>query len=328
MKSHLLTALLPAQLKSYQDSFFYNNYVLSAYQYTNYSLQYYSEYFGQDYVNQTILVYNKLNEPVLALYAYSEKEIFSHFGSPVQVIECDFSTESERLEAYKALISKLNEQLKQNNSGKILFYENEFLIAEYYKDLDKISTDFISSVNLNLTEPEIKSNLRKRYKSFVNWGEKNLKIELIDSNNANYDKFTAFRDFHIQTSGRQTRSNVSWDLQFESIKNNEGYLVLGNYQDMLVSGVLIMYGKKSAYYGVGVNDRKLMEQNLAISHYVMFFGILEAKKRGLEKFIVGYVSNEEKSEKELSIFKYKSGFTNIISTRNIFTTLLNNNYGS
>jgi hypothetical protein len=324
MKSHLLTALQPAELKTYQDSFFYNNHVLSSYQYTDYSLKYYSEYFGQEYVNQTILVYNKLNEPVLALYAYSQKEIFTHFGSPVQVIECHFSTESDRFEAYKALISKLNEQLKQNNAAKILFYENEFLIAEYYKDLDKISTDFISLVNLKLTEPEIKSNLRKRYKSFVNWGEKNLKIELIDSNNTNYDKFIAFRNFHIETSGRQTRSNQSWDLQFEAIKNDECFLVLGNYNDAMVSGVLIMYGKKSAYYGVGVNNRKLMEQNLAISHYIMFYGILEAKKRGLEKFIVGYVSNEEKSEKELSIFKYKSGFTNIISTRNIFTTHLIN----
>jgi hypothetical protein len=325
MKAKLLGKLSEGELNNYKKSVFYRDFVLSGYQYTDSSLSYYSEYYNNEYLNFSIVVFNREDVPILGLYAFSKSEIFTHFGSPVQIIDPGILLVTEKYDAYKTLLSKLNEVIKQNNCSELIFYENDFLIAEYFKNIRQISTDYISYVNLDLTETEIKSNLRKRYKTFVNWGEKNLSIELMDCTNPDYDKFISFRNFHIETAGRQTRSDRSWDIQFEAIKNNDAYLVMGYYQEKLVSGTLNMHGIKSVYYGVGVNDRMLMEQNVPISHQVMFYAILEAKKKGMKEFIVGMVNNEEKSEKEISIFKYKAGFTNTIAAKNKFSILLKNN---
>jgi hypothetical protein len=325
MKARLLSNLSEDEIINYRKSVLYRDYVLSGYQYTDTTLSYYSEYFNNEYLNFSILVLNSDDVPLIILYAYSKPGIFTHFGSPVQVIDAGLVPVNEKNDAYKTLLSKLNEVIKQNSYREILFYENEFFIAEYFSYITGLTTDYISSIDLELSETGIKSNVRKRFKSFINWGEKNLCIEIMDCKNPDYDKFISFRNFHIETAGRQTRSDKSWDIQFEAIKNSDAYLVMGFYKEKLVSGTLNMHGLSSVYYGVGVNDRILMEQNVPISHYVMYSAILEAKRKGLKEFIVGMIDKEEKNEKEISIFKYKAGFTNTIAAKNKFSVLLKSN---
>jgi len=156
--------------------------------------------------------------------------------------------------------------------------------------------------------------VRKSYKSLINWGLSNLKIQIFDHSNFDKEIFNRFKKFHIQIAGRQTRSNISWDLQLNAIKNKDAFLVLGHLNDKLVSGAYIIHGSVSAYYGVAVNDRELMSQNLPIGHAILYTSMIHAKTKKQEVFILG-TTNNNLDEKALDIMKYKRGFTNMLNTK-------------
>jgi hypothetical protein len=323
MKAFLLAELTPEQQEKYRQSQFFKERVLQSYQYSGLSIDYYQEYFGSEYQNHSIIVVNDKGDALLVAYAYSKNQTLTHFEAPVTIIETNWDAQSEKQLAYRTFNLKLNEHLVKHAFNRILFYDNPFLTAAYYSKIEKTQTEFASYIDLSLSEAELKSNIRKSYKSLVNWGEKNLRIELIDQDNADYEKFILFRDFHIRTAGRKTRSERSWDLQFESIKNQEAYLVLAFFEEKLVSGTLVLYGKQKAYYGVGVYDRELMAQNVAVAHYNMMYSIFHAKKIGLRQFDLGHHNEGAGNEKEVNIFHFKSGFTNQIASHNKLTALLN-----
>ena len=322
MKAKLLAKLNNEELRSYKQSLLYQKFVLSSYQYTDKSIEYYDEYFNHEYANYSIIVFDDAQVPLLALYAFTKQPIFSYFGLPVPVIESSFSSVSEKNKAYKELIMKLNEIFYSEHFEELKFYDNDYLCAAYFLKISKNEIEYNSYIDLNLSEQQIKTNIRKSYKSLVNWGEKNLEFSLINCDNPDYSKFLSFKNFHIATAGRKTRSDRSWDLQFESIKLNEAYLILGYLSDKIVSSSLIMYGKNEAYYGVGVYDRELMSKNVAVGHYNILLAIYHAKKIGLKSINLGFIMNDAEDEKEKNIFRFKSGFSNSLEVKNRYTVNL------
>jgi hypothetical protein len=316
MKAKLLSQLNPEELSKYEGSLLYKDYVMGPYQYTKYSLAFYDDYYLHEFINFSIVVFDELQEPFLVLYAYSKNPGYSHFGLPVSIIEVPSADTLKKNKAHKILIAKLQETIQVNGFEDFVFYHNDFLCAEYLSKITTSETEYNCYVDLSLPEEVIKTNIRKSYKSLVNWGEKNLRICLIDHANPDYKKFNEFKDFHFAVSGRKTRSDRSWDLQFESIKSKEAFLVLGYLNDQLVSGSLVLYGKKTAYYGVGVYDRELMAKNIAVGHYVVLYSIYHAKRIGLQSIKLGYMSNSSTDEKEKNIYKFKAGFSNTVRIKN------------
>jgi hypothetical protein len=157
-------------------------------------------------------------------------------------------------------------------------------------------------------------NIRKSYKSLVNWGYRNLIIKIYDKTNITEDIITLFENFHIEISKRRTRSHNTWLIQYEAIKNEKGYIVLGYYNENIVSAVLIVCSQTESYYGVAVNDRHLMAQKLPIGHTLLLESIFYSKRTGLKKFHLGNVSNTD-DEKLNYISKYKRGFNSTINTK-------------
>ncbi len=316
MTVRLLNKFSEEELDNYKQTLFYKDQVLSSYQYTDKSLAYYSEYFNNEYSNYSIVVFDELQDPVLALYAFTKQPVFSHFGLPISVIESSFTSASKKNKAYHELIMKLNEILTADHFEELKFYTNDFLCAEYFSKISENEIEYNSYIDLDLPKEQIKSNIRKSYKSLVNWGEKNLQTVLVDHNNTDYDKFIEFRDFHILTAGRKTRSDKSWDIQFESIKQNEAFLILGYLNDKIASGSFIMHGKDTAYYGLGVYDRELMTKNVAVGHYNILSAVYHAKNIGLKSISLGYINNVSTDEKEKNIFRFKTGFSNSMKVKN------------
>lgn len=314
MTAKLLAQLNAKELDNYKKSDFYRHHVLSNYKYTDNSILYYTEYFNNEYTNYTIIVFDDDENAVLAFYAFANSSVLSYFELPVSVIETLFSNRLQKNRAYGELLIKLNQLISQNRFRGLRFYSNEYLCAAFYSKIQKVDVEYSSLVDLTIPEEIIKTNIRKSYKSLVNWGEKSLDILLVDHNNTDYNKFVEFRNFHIETAGRKTRSDRSWDIQFESIKNNEAFLLLGYLADQLVSGSLILYGATEAYYGVGVYDRQLMANKVAVGHYNILKTIYECKSRGLSLLNLGSIAKKSEDEKEKNIFKFKSGFSNFFKS--------------
>ena len=139
MKVKRLSDFDANELDGYKRSKLYLENVLSHYQYTDKCLQYYSDYYNEEYKDHSLVVIDSDKKPAMVLYAYSKASVFSHFGSPVSVVEGQFPDFTQKNEAYKMLLTGLNELFTKNNYEEFHFYSNDFLNAEYFGKLSAIN---------------------------------------------------------------------------------------------------------------------------------------------------------------------------------------------
>lgn len=164
-------------------------------------------------------------------------------------------------------------------------------------------------IDLSLDETEMRSDVRRRYKSHINYGEKNMAIGVVDQSSITSTAINEFRSLHVGVAGRETRPRATWEIQEQMIRDGQGFLVTGRIDGALVTAALFMHTSKYCYYGVGASIREMFDKPL--SHAIIWRGILEAKKRGCLLFDLGdlvdlYPSGY--SAKEKSIADFKRGF--------------------
>ena len=168
-------------------------------------------------------------------------------------------------------------------------------------------------VDLSLDMEKIKNRFRKSYKSLISTGLKTWQVGKLDTDDPAI--WEAFRQLHIQVTGRKTRTKQSWDIHFEAVKNKKAFLIyLRNDSGKMVGGGLFIHSGQECFYGVGAYDRSLFDKPLG--HVVQFVAIGEMKKLGLQWFKVGtrtFPTDEPTpTDKEISVTVFKEGFaTNI-----------------
>jgi hypothetical protein len=319
MKVNFLKDLNPDELTNFHASDLFKN-ISSEYSHINSYLIYNKEYFGPDYKDFSLIVYE--NQCFfICFYSFSNGNKLTFFNNPIRVYDLD-KTNKKITYAYQTLFTKLKELKDAFQITKMAFYHNSFLLSEYFDVIDFHEIELIPYIDLTQSFEEIRMNVRKSYKSLINWGIKNLSIIMIDQKNPDKDKFDSFKNFHIKVAGRQTRSDLTWELQYTAILQNEAFLVLGYLDNKLVSGSYILYGREQAYYGVAVHDRQLMAKNLSIGHAVLINAIEKAKELGLKEFCFGDVNIKGIDKKVDNIAKYKRGFTNTCRTGIGFTVTI------
>ena len=164
----------------------------------------------------------------------------------------------------------------------------------------------------------INASLRKSYKSIINWGRNSLSFKLVDINNPDEAIFKSFKELHLLSSGRKTRSDQTWDIQFQMIKSGWGYLASCYMNNQMVSGCIIMNDSNLAYYAVAASNREMMANKLPLNHFPLFQSILIAKEKGCKKFIMGKINTDFsdfdnlKNTKDDNISKFKLGFSSHI----------------
>ncbi|WP_319475398.1 hypothetical protein [Marispirochaeta aestuarii] len=186
---------------------------------------------------------------------------------------------------------------------------------------------FSSIIDLKLEHEYLHQKIRKSYKSLINWGKKNLKIELYDYKNITAEEMENFKNLHIYVSGRRTRSDESWAIQLEMIQNNEAFLVIGFLDGKIVTGSFFMYSGSVCYYGVSASIREMFDKPL--SHALVWKAVQYAKDSGYSYFEMGeqkYIGNPKETDiddKNLAISDFKAGFGGDIR---VFIDLTLNNY--
>lgn len=155
--------------------------------------------------------------------------------------------------------------------------------------------------------------LRKSYKSLINWGSRNLKIQIIEKDNFSFEECEKFRLFHAMVAGRITRSKMTWHLQYQEVKDGRGEIILGYLSDALVTGSLFIDGGTICNYWTGVYHRDHFDKPLA--HYPVWLGIQRARQRGMKWVELGEAHEwgEGVTAKELSISQFKRGFATHIA---------------
>jgi hypothetical protein len=306
-------------------SSFYNDSVKANWKYIKSSQLYYEEYFKNQYTDKSFFVQKDNKILAVVFIHFNQTAELSYFGMPVEILTCANLDFKEENEIAKLVIKKLNEIIEKYKCKAISYYGNLYFNHNFFNSDNQIKVEFCAKVDLRLSEEVIFSNIRRRYKSLINWGKKNLIIQTIDQKNIDEMEFEfdKFHNFHLTVSGRRTRSIETWEIQKSAIYKGGAFLILAYINSEIVSGIYVFKGSEEAYYAVGVNDRSLMEENKPIAHHIMFEAISYAKANGCLWFNLGYFISDNSSDKESSIFNFKKGFTNQICINQIIKTKLN-----
>jgi FemAB family protein len=192
------------------------------------------------------------------------------------------------------------------------------LLLENYK-VKELSHNLY--IDLKFSIEDIKLNFRKSYKPLITKGIKLWKTQVIDYNSCDIDKkFIELKKFHILVSGRQTRSNKSWDIQASMVKSGKAFVVSIYDNDNLEGFGLFMKNNRSCSYAVGVYNREKFD--LPLGHVVQYQAIKIMKDLNLDYYHLGlkYVTNQQQAatDKDLSISRFKDGFANLILPTVIF----------
>ena len=167
---------------------------------------------------------------------------------------------------------------------------------------------------------DIKRNFRKSYKSLITTGMRIWSVGVLESHDESI--WNAFRNLHFRISGRKTRSDETWVLQYEGILNQNSFLVyLRDGEGKMVGGGFFNFTCDEGFYAVGAYDRTLFDKPLG--HIVQYRAIEEFKNRGVRWYKIGaraYRSDiPTPSDKEVSIGEFKQGFSSHLLPQYRFT---------
>jgi FemAB family protein len=171
-------------------------------------------------------------------------------------------------------------------------------------------------VDLRMEMGAIKSAFRKSYRSLVTSGSRKWAVSILSSVDA--ETWQQFRALHIRISGRQTRSEGSWNVFFDALNRGSMFLVLLRDDDArLVGAGLFGVSRDEAVYASAAYDRSLFQHPLG--HVVQFHAIQEMKRRGLKWYKIGVrpypQDTPQPTEKELAIAEFKEGFATHVFPR-------------
>jgi hypothetical protein len=169
-------------------------------------------------------------------------------------------------------------------------------------------------VDLSHSEQEIRADVRKSAKPQLNWGRRSLQLHHCNAANPDRGAFDRYRSLHAEVAGRVTRSEESWEVMFDAVREGTGELTLAYLEDEFVGGLLVIDGDRSCYYASGTYIRERFD--LPLAHWPLMDAILRARQRGLALFDVGLVPfTGEGTDKELAIGHFKKAFTSRIDAR-------------
>ena len=274
--------------------------------------EYFDAYHNGNYQDISLTVETGVT-PVLHLQCWFYGSSASYFGMPARLYALNDAVPDSTLDF---LFSEFCRVAKEREIKSVMVYTTPALSAYFKGCKSTVETKRSAWIDLTQTPDKIRQGLRKSYKSLVNWGLRSLDMRVIDWRDANAALFSQFNEFHVQVSGRQTRSEQTWDIQWQMILKNQAFLLLCFLEGRLVSGNLIAHSDVEAYYGVGVYDRALMAEGKPMAHGSLFRAILECKNRGIARFVLGETTAGV-SVKEDNIALFKTGFTNTYSDEEV-----------
>jgi hypothetical protein len=287
------------------------------------NLEFYREYCGSSDVEDLSFVVVECDKPLCGVRAFRhilESGIveISCFGLPLFYAEQHEAKAIDLARSQRLLRKDIELLLKGQPAGTIIRFKDR-LHGGYLSPLcrflldqgGKASPSFSQVIDLSLSEDVLHKCLTKSYKWAVNWGRKNLVINILDKNSIMSSHIEQFRQLHIESAGRETRTQKSWSLQYNMVHAGEAFCIFAFSEEGLVSAALFPHSRSHCFYGVSASRRDLFDR--PISHGVIWAAILYAKTLGLRYFEMGeqlfpMAPHQNPSKKELGISFFKRAF--------------------
>lgn len=169
-----------------------------------------------------------------------------------------------------------------------------------------------SIINLKDDEAKLWSNLRSRYKQYINKAKREFEIIVVDAKKPSFKLHEIYRHLHFLASGKHTRSKETFNLQFEMLKSDNAIFIGLQKKSKIYAISYFLHDEEFAYFASAADDPNL-KTNIPLEHLIMWEAILYYKKRGLKYFETGWQQFGTQffdfpSQKDKDISFFKRGF--------------------
>lgn len=140
-------------------------------------------------------------------------------------------------------------------------------------------------IDLSLSQHSLSHNLRKSYRSYINWGRRNLAIEVISGSEFSAENSQLMRTLHRDKIARGNSGISNWNAFEELIRRGNAFLVQGSFSGELVASTLFVNTDKTCHYVLG--DIQPQSPDRPFLHALVWEGILHSKRKGCSQFSLG-----------------------------------------
>ena len=294
-------------------------------------IRYQTEYFKDvyDLYEDISMVLYRGGKPVgiwpMCIWFKEEKIVFGTAGGAlVGPIFFDLSKAEAQRKVIDSVLTSLEKIMKKWGGGEIICCETIINsgASQWVKKLMEfgakdVEVKWQAFVDLSLSSEEIQARIRRTKKNSISKGEDTYDVEIYDENCDNlYDIFEEFHSLHKMIAGRETRSQKTWDIQCDIVR--EGNKEIGRsflifirdkVTKELAGAALFDCTPQSSYYCVAAYDRSRFAK--PVGHIVQAVAIDKMKAMGIRWYELGersYPGNKDVNDKLVSIGHYKEGF--------------------
>lgn len=278
----------------------------------NLSIDYYRAYFTQGFKDHSFAInYEGALLGYCICYQIEGKLCYPAEGVTLK-IKPELCAKIPKL--YNKILEELDRIITKNSCTEVVVMDS--LVEAKLSDLSQglLNDNYNSKLVFEMTvglrdfdEEVYYTKIRKSYKSLINWGRRSLETTIIDKQNLSLERFMEFKKFHEKISGRQTRSDETWQIQYQMLEQGFGELILADYEGKLVAGSLFIDQFDRTIYFTGVYERELFDYG--ISHYLLYMGICRSAARAnTDYFSIGCYETDITDRKLFNIQFFKKGF--------------------
>ena len=257
------------------------------------------------------------DEPVLVASCTTSDEGISFYRTPVllslkrELSEADFAIAlAYAFEKFEELaLTTVGARVRIWNHSPVLQYEGLTLVDKFCSDLGGQKKRWIRAVaDLSLSIEKLQKDVRKSYKSLINWGKKNFETVIAPNSEPISIAISNFAELYHATSG-QVLTDQYWQVVQKHLESEGGELILGYYSGALISGALFIDTQSVTNYTMAAYDREHFDKPLG--HWPIFLAMTRAKERHQRWFDLGDIDTPQtvESEKYSNIAFFKKGFS-------------------
>ena len=209
--------------------------------------------------------------------------------------------------------------LLENYTGSKLVFQSQLVdeltklndLSHFFQKSKNIEPEMWSVIKLDQTITKIRKDFRKSYRYLLN-KRSSFKYKVIDNKSKKLKEyFNKFRQIHSKSALYSTKSEESWQSQFELIKKKKALMFFCSNKDTGYIGAAFIYlDKTKAFYFAGA----FIDRKNPIGHFLQDKIIEFLKKRKLKEYIIGRLlpNSEMKNctDKDKNISLFKAGWTN------------------
>lgn len=269
--------------------------------------------FRNNFYSDESFIILKDKKPVAGVFLPIEKKggisSIALGGAPIIApLIIDGSIESE-------IFDKIDQVAREKNVAKIYFYldpldQPAYNYLQKYNYLDFSLLTFVIDLGVPDLFKACRENHRRNIKKILK--NKDFKVFFIDEKK--YDKkiHEDYCSLHHKCSGRITRPEESFDLQFDNLKKNRAVLFGLEYKGRAICFNYFEYNFDKAIYFSGADDPEF--STFPLYHVLIFSAMDYLKSKGIRYVDLGQPSspsiqfNYYPDKKQQNIVLFKRGF--------------------